>query len=87
MIGDRIVCFENTSEAIMAEQALLAQGFYVRVMPKPSVIQAGCGFCLRFLSEDLEKVVTFLSKYKVTVKETYRMEQSDGTVLYHSVPL
>ncbi|MDR1301928.1 MAG: DUF3343 domain-containing protein [Treponema sp.] len=79
---ERIICFESTSQAIMAEQALLEQAFYVRVMPKPSGIEAGCGFCLRFLPDDIDKAVLFLSKCGITVKETYRMEESDGTVSY-----
>ncbi|MDR1030105.1 MAG: DUF3343 domain-containing protein [Treponema sp.] len=79
---ERIICFESTSQAIMAEQVLLEQAFYVRVMPKPSSIQAGCGFCLRFLPEDIDKAVSFLSKCGINVKETYRMEESGGTVSY-----
>jgi hypothetical protein len=82
-----IVCFESTSQAIMAEQALVEQAFYVRVMPKPADIKAGCGFCLRFLPETIEKVVEFLSKCGINVKEAYRMEESDGTVSYSRVSL
>ncbi|MDR3325159.1 MAG: DUF3343 domain-containing protein, partial [Spirochaetaceae bacterium] len=54
--SEAIVCFESASAAIMAEQALLGQSFDVRVMPKPALIQAGCGFCLRILPQDMEKV-------------------------------
>jgi hypothetical protein len=67
----------------MAEQTLLEEALYVRVMPKPSAIQAGCGFCLRFLPEDIEKVVPCLSKRGIAVREIYRMEESDGKVSYH----
>ena len=81
-----IVCFESTSQAIMSEQALLEAAFYVRVMPKPAGIKAGCGFCLRFLPEDLEKVIVFLSKRGVHVRETYRMEESGGTASYRKTP-
>jgi hypothetical protein len=78
-----IVCFESTSQAIMAEQALLERKFYVRVMPKPSAIKAGCGFCLRFLPEAIGCVVAFLSECGVNVTKTYRMtEEPDGTVSY-----
>jgi hypothetical protein len=82
-----IVCFESTSQAIMAEQALLEQAFHVRVMPKPAKIEAGCGFCLRFLPEDIEKVVVFLLKCGINVKETYRMEESGGSVSYNRTPV
>lgn len=84
---EAIICFESTAQAIMVEQALMEQAFSVRVMPKPSVIQAGCGFCLRFLPDDIEKVVAFLSKEEIMVKEIYRMEELDGTISYRRVPL
>jgi hypothetical protein len=81
-----IICFESTSQAIMAEQALLEAAFHVRVMPKPAAIKGGCGFCLRFLPDDLEKAVLFLLKQGVHVNETYRMEESGGSVSYSRVP-
>jgi hypothetical protein len=79
---ESIICFESTAQAIMAEQALLQDAFYVRVMPKPSVIEAGCGFCLRFLPDDIDKAVSFLAKQGLNVKEIYHIEESGGTVSY-----
>ena len=79
---ESIICFESTAQAIMAEQALLEAAFNVRVMPKPAGIQAGCGFCLRFLPDDLGSALVFLSKRGVTVEETYRMEEANGAVSY-----
>jgi hypothetical protein len=67
----------------MAEQALLEEAFYVRVMPKPSVIEAGCGFCLRFLPDDIDKAVSFLSTRGVNIKEIYRVEKSGANVSYN----
>jgi hypothetical protein len=83
---ESIICFESTSQAIMAEQTLLEKGFNVRVMPKPSAIEAGCGFCLRFSPDDLDKVVSFLATCGINIKETHRMEESDGAVSYRRVP-
>jgi hypothetical protein len=82
-----VICFESTTQAIRAEQAFLEQRFNVRVMPKPSGIEAGCGFCLRFLPEDVEKAVAFLLSCGICVRETYRMEESDGVVSYRRVPV
>jgi hypothetical protein len=79
---ESIICFESTAQAIMAEKALLEKAFYVRVMPKPSAIQAGCGFCLRFLPDDIERAVAFLAECGISVTETCLMEETDGTVLY-----
>jgi hypothetical protein len=66
-----IVGFEGVAQAIMAEQALLEQGFYVRVMPMPAGIRAGCGFCLRFVPEDLDRAAAFLSERGLAIKEAW----------------
>jgi hypothetical protein len=77
-----IICFESTTQAILAEQTLLEKALNVRVMPKPSAIQAGCGFCLRFLPEDIEKVVPCLADCGIVVTAIYRMEESGGKASY-----
>jgi hypothetical protein len=74
-----IAGFENVSQSIMAEQALTEQGFDVRVMPMPSGIRSGCGFCLRFLPEDLEKAAVFLRERGLPIKEAW--EKSPDTEL------
>jgi hypothetical protein len=80
--AESIICFDSTAQAVMAEKALLDKAFDVRVMPKPSVIEAGCGFCLRFSPDDIEKAIVFLAECGINVTETYRMEEADGTVSY-----
>jgi hypothetical protein len=83
---ESIICFESTTQAIRAEQALRENAFGVRVMPKPAGIEAGCGFCLRFLPEDIERAVAFLSSCGIRAGETYRMEESGGAVSYRKAP-
>jgi hypothetical protein len=73
-----IVGFEGVSQAILAEQTLMEQGFYVRVMPMPAGIRAGCGFCLRFLPEDLEKAAVFLSERGLPIKEAWEKSPETG---------
>jgi len=58
--GEAIVCFESVSGAILAEQALAEGGIRAPVMPKPSAILKGCGFCLRFAPADLAPALAFL---------------------------
>jgi hypothetical protein len=58
-----IICFESVSGAIMAEEALVKQAFNVRVMPVPSGIKSGCGFCLRFSREEIGRAAAFLSEH------------------------
>jgi hypothetical protein len=66
-----IICFESVSAAIMAEQALKEQAFSVRIMPVPSGIRGGCGFCLRFSPEDIESAAAFLSGRGFDIKEAW----------------
>lgn len=80
-----IVGFESVAAAIMAEQALTEHAFYVRVMPMPSGIRAGCGFCLRFLPEDIDKAAAFLSERGFNIKEAW--EKSIGSESYKKVAL
>lgn len=78
-----IAGFEGVSQAIMAEQALTQAGFYVRVMPMPAGIRAGCGFCLRFLPEDLAQAAAFLSGRGLAIKEVW--EKSPDAKSYRKV--
>ncbi|MDR0382567.1 MAG: DUF3343 domain-containing protein [Spirochaetaceae bacterium] len=80
--AESLLCFESASQAVMAEQALLENAFDVRIMPKPSAIGAGCGFCLRFSPDDLEKAVAFLSERGIIAGETYLMKEADGKMTY-----
>lgn len=78
-VTEVIICFESVSGAIMAEEALTRERFNVRVMPVPSGIKGGCGFCLRFLPEDMEKAVAFLSKRGFDVNEAWEKSGNSGT--------
>jgi hypothetical protein len=81
-----IICFESVAQAIMAEQALIERKFLVKVMPTPSSIRGGCGFCLRFLPEDLENAAVFLLERGLPVTEAYLREGVDG-ITYRRISL
>ena len=82
MKQEAIICFESVSKAIMAEQALVEKKFSVRVMPTPSAIKGGCGFCLRFLYEDFSLAAAFLLEQGFNDMESYFREETDGDVSY-----
>jgi len=90
-VEEAIICFENVSRAIMAEQALVADNFDVRVMPAPAAIQGGCGFCLRFFPEDLARAAAFLSRQGFDIAEAYSRRlaggKNDCPVSYDRIPL
>jgi hypothetical protein len=72
-----IVGFEGVAQAIMAEQALVEQGFFVRIMPMPAGIRAGCGFCLRFVPEDFDRAAAFLSGRGLAIKEAWEKSENE----------
>ena len=60
----------------MAEQSLLEGGFSVQVMPVPSAIREGCGFCLRLSPDDLKRAAVFLSEREISLTEAYIPEEN-----------
>jgi hypothetical protein len=78
-VDEVIICFDSVSRAIMAEQALAEQAFNVRVMPVPSGIRAGCGFCLRFLPEDIGRAAALLSERGFDVGDAWVKTGTGGT--------
>jgi hypothetical protein len=76
---EAIISFENVTQAIQAEQALLEAGFPVTVMPLPSSIRKGCGLCLRLPPERLEKAVSHLAQSGVSRSALF-MRKDDGKI-------
>jgi hypothetical protein len=74
---ETIICFESTTAAIITERALLDGGFGVRVMPLPSGIRAGCGFCLRLPQADAGRAAAFLAERGLGASEGWR-KSADG---------
>jgi hypothetical protein len=84
---EAIICFENATQAIMAERALVENAFSVRVMPLPSSVRKGCGFCLRFAPDDLARAVAFLAERGFTAMETYAREETPTGTAYTIISL
>ena len=82
-----IVCFESVSEAIMAEQFLAEEKISVRIMPTPAGIRGGCGFCLRFLPEDIERAAAFLLERGVSITEAFQREGADIPASYKKISI
>jgi len=80
-----IVRFENVRQAIEAEKALIEGGFSVLVMPTPSEIKPGCGFCLRLKPEDFKNASAFLSEHGFEVNEAYIRQEPRGGGAYKSI--
>ncbi|MCL1991773.1 MAG: DUF3343 domain-containing protein [Spirochaetes bacterium] len=82
---EALVCLQSVSQAILAEQLLCEHEFYVKIMPTPAGIQGGCGFCLRFLAQELEAACDFLSRHGIPAAETYLAEGAPGAAAYRKI--
>jgi hypothetical protein len=67
-MGEFILAFRSTEDAIMAERKLLDSGVDVRVMPTPKAIGPACGMCLRINREEMQRARMMLGK---TVKAIF----------------
>lgn len=77
-----IFTFENASQAIHAEQALLAAGVGVRVMPLPPQISAGCGLCVRVAPGERAATVRTLEEHAVPIACLYQKLAVGGATRY-----
>jgi hypothetical protein len=78
---EMIISFENASSAIAADQLLSGAGIAAMVMPVPSSIQSGCGFCLRLPPELLGAAIARLESGGIPYTGVFsRAEEHGGSV-------
>lgn len=77
MPDEVLLAFRRTADAIAAENALLAGGFGVKVMPMPGTIRAGCGICLRIPPDAWQRALAALANAFIPVEGVY-LRQPDG---------
>ncbi|MDR1019570.1 MAG: DUF3343 domain-containing protein [Synergistaceae bacterium] len=82
---DMVINFANVSSAIAAEQALSQAGILAMVMPTPSSVQAGCGFCLRLPPQSLDAAIERLDSDGVSYSGVFSRSVEQGGDTY--VPL
>lgn len=74
-----VITFDGASRAIQAEQFLLERGMPVKVMPTPSGVRAGCGFCLRLPPELARDALSQLMEFGMPHAGAFiRRERSGG---------
>jgi hypothetical protein len=61
-MGELIVIFHNTHEAIMGERRLLDSGLEARVMPVPAALGKSCGIALRIAEAEADKALCVLGE-------------------------
>jgi hypothetical protein len=77
-----IISFANVSSAIAAEQILSGEGITALVMPTPSAIQKGCGFCLRLPPQSLAAAIECLEKSGVQYSGVFSRDPKNGGSVY-----
>jgi hypothetical protein len=79
---EAVFTFHNTHEAISGERLLLKGGVKVKVMPLPSSLGAGCGFCLRVAPDDLDDSRRLLKESAISPQGLYLRCVEDGKTVY-----
>ena len=82
MIMETVITFAGASHAIQAEQFLLELGLPVKVMPTPSDVGAGCGFCLRLPPELARDALAKLAEGGIPHSATFIRRERDGRDAY-----
>ena len=71
----------------MAERELAGEAFAVRIMPTPSEVRGGCGFCLRLALEDVERAAALLSRRGFADAEAHLRVETGGAASYRKIDL
>jgi hypothetical protein len=77
-----VINFANVSSAILAEQILSKADIPVMVMPTPSSVQAGCGFCLRLSPVLLDAAIERLDLCGVSYSGVFSRSVEQGKDIY-----
>jgi hypothetical protein len=77
-----IISFENASSAITADQLLSEARITAAVMPTPSAIQVGCGFCLRLPPELLTSAIEKIESNGVSYSGVFTRTEEHGKSVY-----
>jgi len=82
MAGEIIISFAGASHAIEAERLLTEAGFVVKVMPTPTAIGPGCGFCLRAPSDRAVEVCAWMREHGAPFSGIFAKEEREGGDVY-----
>jgi hypothetical protein len=79
-----IFTFRTPGEAVKGEAALDAAGLAVKVMPRPPVLGAGCGLCLRLPEAEVAPGLRLLAALGLTPEGLYDRLETEGASCYRS---
>ncbi|HEC92225.1 MAG TPA: DUF3343 domain-containing protein [Candidatus Atribacteria bacterium] len=68
-----VVIFYSTSAAIKTESLAKKVKLEVKLIPVPRHLSSDCSICLRFNSEDKQKIEEILKENKIEYENIYRI--------------
>jgi hypothetical protein len=82
-----IALLDSGNYAFFLAGVLKEKGVHLEVVPAPcSIAVNGCGFCIRFAFQDLDKVKAEASKYKMPLRKIYMVEEHGNRERYKILP-
>jgi hypothetical protein len=71
-----ILTFNNTHEAMKAENVCLGSKVKVTMMPTPTYITKSCGISLRISKSDFESLRNLVEENKITYKSIFELNEN-----------
>jgi hypothetical protein len=82
-----IALLDSGNYAFFLASVLEEKGVRLEVVPAPcSIAVNGCGFCIKFEFQHLDKVIAESVKYKMPVRRVYMVEESGNREHYRILP-
>ena len=73
-----IVSFNSTNHAMRTDKLIRENNITSTTLPTPREIAASCGISIRFLYEDLDKVVSVLKDNSIEFKGIYHIKRLEN---------
>lgn len=72
------ISFENTNNAIQAEDYLKNNNYSITIIPTPREVSASCGLSIKFNSGAINKINDFIDDGSIKAKGIYRLNNENG---------
>lgn len=73
-----IVAFNSTHHAIRTDKLLNESNMKVTTLPTPREISSSCGISVRFLKDDIDKVIDIIESNEILYHGIFKIERVEG---------
>lgn len=70
-----VMVFETTHHAIAASRFLKDKNYKIDVIPTPRKVTNNCGFAIKFIEEDLEKIKEHIKASDIKIEGIYKIQK------------